>query len=175
MHSVRVSLARSHALALVAAGNSPWVARLVALAAFVAVWLGAGRASAAEVSLVSGVSSAAAPPMSPRGPEPTIARVDGVAPLCDIRCATTFAPAPQYQDSEVTLAVTDADDDGALEAARMVPGGSHESQVSQGDPCILALPGASAAPAGAELSKIPVVAAVIRPGVVVSLERPPRA
>lgn len=182
MHSVRVSSASPHSRALVAPGNSPWVARLVALAALLVTWLGAGNASAGEVS--SGVSSgmarlassASAPPMSPRGEEPSRSRVDSFAPLCDIRCATTFAPAPQFQDSEVALAVSDdEDDDSAMDVARMLPGSGHESQVSQDDPCTLAPPRVRPAPPGAERCPVPVVASKARAGVTSSLERPPRA
>jgi len=55
-------------------------------------------------------SSALAPPMSLRHDEAPAPAAMARAPLCDLRCATTFAPAPQLQDEEVSLSLA-ADDD----------------------------------------------------------------
>lgn len=174
MHSVRVSSAGSHDRAFVSAGR-PWLTRLVALCAFVSTWLAAGTAFAAESSVLHLVSSGAAPAMSPRGDEPVRARVDDAAPLCDMRCATTFAPAPQFQDTEVALATFDDDDDAStIDIARLVQGQSSELGASHDDPCNLAPPRVDPAPPEGALVQLPRVAGRPRPAAASSLERPPR-
>lgn len=192
MHNVRVSEGQGHrSVALeadpsaVPVGGRAWISRLVFLATLVVVWWGAAPAFAASpassevshVSLVLLVSSAAVPAMSLR-PEEAKRAVDAResrAPLCDIRCATTFAPAPQFQDEEVSLAVSEDDDDSvAIDLVRMVPGGSPQADAPHDDPCTLAPPRVSPAPPEAMLA--PIASSTFRGprGVLGSVERPPR-
>jgi hypothetical protein len=185
MHNVRVSEGQGHrSIALhadpiaVRMGGRAWISRLVFLATLVVVWLGARPAFAASsaASGVSLVSSASVPAMSLRPEEAKRADArESRAPLCDIRCATTFAPAPQFQDEEVSLAVSEDDDDGvAVDLVRMVPGGSPQADAPHDDPCILAPPRVSPAPPEAMLAAIASSTSRGPRGILGSVERPPR-
>jgi hypothetical protein len=160
-------------------GRRVWISRLFFLATLVMAWWGARPAFAASSasSVASLVSSAAIPAMSLR-PEEAKRAADAResrAPLCDIRCATTFAPAPQFQDEEVSLAVSDDDDDTlAIDLVRMLPGGSPQVDAPHDDPCTLAPPRVSPVPPEAMLAPIASSISHGPRGVLSSVERPPR-
>lgn len=155
-----------------------WIARLVFATTLALTWCFSSQAFATEMTVSKVVSSASMPAMSVRVDEPAHHDVrNDRAPLCDIRCATTFAPAPQFQDEEVSLAIgDDADDESpALDAVRALPGESASLDVSHAEPCTLAPPSVGAAPASALFAPIAAEASRGPNGVVSSVERPPRA
>lgn len=149
--------------------------RVLGVCAALASWLVAAPAFAAEASVVRLVSSAAVAPMSPRGEEPTHVAAETRAPLCDMRCATTFANAPALHDEELALAAGEDDDGPALDIAKLVPRGAIESVASVTEACMPAPPRVAPAPPSALF--VPIAAEVRSgsAGVHTSVERPPRA
>ena len=187
MHSVRVSEGRGHrsiardadpfVVSMGRRGRRVWISRFLFLLTVVVAWCGVRPAFAASSasSVAALVSSAAVPAMSLRPEEAKRDARESRAPLCDMRCATTFAPAPQFQDEEVALAVSDEDDDSpSVDLVRVVPGGSPQADASHGDPCTLAPPRVSPAPPEAMLAPIAASHAHGPRGVPGTVERPPR-
>jgi hypothetical protein len=165
MHSVRVM--------------PRWQSRLLFVATLLAAWVVAAPAWAGELSTVlPTVSSAAAPPMSVRAhEEPALYRgPEALAPQCDIRCATTFAPAPQFQDEEVTLVVYDdpSDDPPGLDSARLSSNDSPPQPATHDDPCTVGPEPVRPAPPSERLVAIEERFERGPRGVRSSLERPPR-
>ncbi len=172
---------------------SKLVRDLMALAAFVAVWLVAPRAFASDAaSLASFALSFSAeastpapetttPYSSTEAPPPPPANPRNAAPVCDPRGATMFAPPPQLQDSEQSLEVTTdcaADGWSAHLSGRQVERG--RGPQGQADPISQEPTIASAAlPIGCgEGVRVPAPEADrerLRPGHRTLLDRPPRA
>lgn len=169
MHSVRVTPRWQRCLLFVATVLAAWV---------VAVPAWASELSTAFPEASRAVSSAAAPPMSVRPhEEPKLFRgPEALAPQCDIRCATTFAPAPQFQDEEVTLAVYDdpSDDAPGLDSARLSSNDSPPQPATQDDPCTVGPEPVRPAPPSERLVAIEERFERGPRGVRSSLERPPR-
>ena len=156
-----------------------WQSCLLFVATVLSAWVVAVPAWAGELSTVlPAVSSATAPPMSVRPhEEPSRYRgPEALAPQCDIRCATTFAPAPQFQDEEVTLAVYDdpSDDSPGLDSARVSSNESRPQPASQEDPCTVGPEPVRPAPPSEDLVAIEERLERGPHGVRSSLERPPR-
>ncbi len=139
MHSVSVRVPRT---------APRWLSRVLFTATLLVAWVVAGPAYARTLAQLSRPaslpstelsSSALAPPMSLRHDEGPAAAASARAPLCDLRCATTFAPAPQLQDEEVSLSLAADDDTSALlDAARMVPAGDEPAAAAAHDDACLA-------------------------------------
>ena len=154
-----------------------WVSRLLFLTTLVIAWGSFGRvAFARELSSAAAVSSGNAPAMSLRTEESRPRRPDAGAPLCDIRCATTFAPAPQVQDEEVFFSVDEEDEQStALDTYRLVSGRNQQAAGPVEDFCVLTATQVSAAPPGGLLARVGSGRTHRPRGVRGSVERPPRA
>ncbi len=160
--------------------SSRWAKRALFVATLLLCWVVAAPAYARELTSRPDLplaSSALTPPMTPATPTPKRdAEASARAPQCDIRCATTFAPVPQLQDEEVSLALTE-DSPGAgpqFDATRMVPGEEQAAAASHDEPCTVAAqsvlparPAGLLGPVGARGARGP-------GGVRSALERPPR-
>lgn len=176
MHSVPVRVSRT---------APRWLSRVLFTATLLVAWVVAGPAYARTLAqlarpvsaLPAGElsSSALAPPMSLRHEEAPAPAAMARAPLCDLRCATTFAPAPQLQDEEVSLSLADDDDAPQLDAARMVPGGdAPTADAAHDDACLLTAQSVLPARPAGWLSRAFDAAATGPHGVRAGVERPPR-
>lgn len=179
MHNVCVRVSRT---------APRWLSRVLFLATLLIAWVVAGPAYArtlAQLALPvseapSGErelsSSAFTPPMSLRRDPARASAASSRAPLCDLRCATTFAPAPQFQDEEVSLALNDdAPDAAQLDAARMVPAGQEPiATSSQPDPCLLGAQSVLPATPTGLLARACVASTRGPRGVRTAVDRPPR-
>gem|GEM_PF-2451906 len=177
-----------------------FVRLLVALTAFVAAWVVAKPARAAEASMLDALASFAprastsapnasaddvseAPHSPARAETPDGTGAAGArAPLCDRRGAITFAPPPQMQDLEVSLDVGTFDDcesspafDRALHRASRGRAPLPVSAEATREPATHA--SVAPLPRGAfEILPAPAASEVCsRPGFRSTVDRPPRA